>query len=156
MIDIGSMAPDATFEHADGRRGAIADYRGAPLVLYFYPKDDTPGCTTEAQAFSALASDFEAVGAKVLGASRDTSASHAKFSAKRGLTVPLVADTDGSLCAAFGVWVEKSMYGKSYWGIERATFLVDADGQIVSAWRKVKVAGHAEAVLSAARDLTAR
>ena len=153
MIDVGIAVPEGHFDRADGTRGSITDYRGAPLVLYFYPKDDTPGCTTEAQAFSALLPDFAAAGVTVLGASKDTVAAHAKFATKRALTVALVSDTDGSLCDAFGVWVEKSMYGKSYMGIERATFLIDAEGRIAQVWRKVKVAGHAESVLAAARGL---
>jgi thioredoxin-dependent peroxiredoxin len=150
VTDVGSMAPDAEFDLADGTRSSIAAYRGKPLVLYFYPKDDTPGCTNEAKAFSALMPDFEKAGVAVLGASKDSVKSHAKFIAKYDLKVALAADTDGALCEAFGVWVEKSMYGKTYMGIERATFLIGADGRIEQVWRKVKVPGHAESVLAAA------
>jgi peroxiredoxin Q/BCP len=119
------------------------------VVLYFYPKDDTPGCTTEAQAFTALASDFAKAGAVVVGVSRDTAAKHGKFRKKYGLNVLLGADEDGSVTEAYGVWVEKTLYGRQYMGIERATFLIGPDGVIRQVWRKVKVAGHAESVLSA-------
>lgn len=151
MSNVGDMAPKAGFERSDGTQSSIADYRGKPLVVYFYPKDDTPGCTTEAKDFSALAVEFAAAGVTVLGVSKDTTASHTKFAKKHALAVELVSDTDGSLCDAFGVWVEKSMYGKSYMGIERATFLIAADGRIAEVWRKVKVKGHAESVLNAAK-----
>ena len=150
MTDVGSMAPDAVFDLSDGSRSSIAAYRGKPLVLYFYPKDDTPGCTNEAKAFSALMPEFERAGVAVLGASKDSVKSHAKFIAKYDLKVALAADTDDSLCEAFGVWVEKSMYGRQYMGIERATFLIDAEGRIGQVWRKVKVPGHAESALAAA------
>jgi thioredoxin-dependent peroxiredoxin len=151
MTGVGSMAPDAAFELADGTRSSISTFRGGKLlVLYFYPKDDTPGCTNEAKAFSTLMSAFEQAGVAVLGASKDSAKSHTKFIAKYDLKVALAADTDGSLCEAFGVWVEKSMYGRSYMGIERATFLIGADGRIAGVWHKVKVPGHAESVLAAA------
>jgi peroxiredoxin Q/BCP len=153
MSMIGDMAPEAEFERSDGTRGSIADYRGKPLVVYFYPKDDTPGCTTEAKDFSALAPEFAAAAVAVVGVSKDTTASHAKFAKKHALAVELVSDTDGSLCDAFGVWVEKSMYGKTYMGIERATFLIAADGRIAEVWHKVKVKGHAESALAAAKAL---
>ncbi len=152
MNEIGDMAPDVVFD-IDGQNLALSSLRGQAVVVYFYPKDDTPGCTTEAQAFSALAEDFAALPAKVIGVSKDTSASHVKFTAKHALRVALAADTDGSVCAAFGVWVEKSMYGRSYFGIERATFLIDAKGAIAAVWRKVKVKDHAQAVLTAAAGL---
>jgi len=150
MVEAGQMAPDGAFDLIDGTVAHISDFRGAPLVLYFYPKDDTPGCTREAQDFSALGADFAKAGVKIVGISKDSVASHAKFTTKYSLGVTLGADTDGSLCEAFGVWVEKSMYGKKYMGIERATFLIAADGSIRHIWRKVKVPGHAEAVLAAA------
>lgn len=150
MTDVGSMAPDAEFDLADGSRSSIAAYRGKPLVLYFYPKDDTPGCTNEAKGFSALMPEFDKAGVAVVGVSKDSVKSHAKFIAKYDLKVALAADTDGSVCEAFGVWVEKSMYGRQYMGIERATFLIGADGRIAQDWRKVKVPGHAESVLAAA------
>jgi len=150
MIDVGATAPEASFELADGSRARLADWHGKKLVVYFYPKDDTPGCTNEAKAFSALAADFERAGVAVLGVSKDSVKSHAKFIAKYDLKVALAADTDGSVCDAFGVWVEKAMYGKTYMGIERATFLIGADGKVTQVWRKVKVPGHAESVLAAA------
>jgi peroxiredoxin Q/BCP len=150
MVDVGSMAPEVALLLADGSETSTGAFRGRKLVVYFYPKDDTPGCTNEAKAFSALMPEFEKAGIAVVGVSKDSAKSHAKFIAKYDLKVLLAADTDGSVCDAFGVWVEKSMYGKTYMGIERATFLIDADGRIAQVWRKVKVAGHAESVLSAA------
>ncbi len=150
MVDVGSMAPDVTLALADGSETSIAAFKGRKLVVYFYPKDDTPGCTNEAKAFSALMSEFEKAEVTVIGVSKDSAKSHAKFIAKYGLSVALAADTDGTVCEAFGVWVEKSMYGRTYMGIERATFLIDADGRIAQVWRKVKVPGHAESVLAAA------
>ena len=148
----GAKAPD--FEMA-GEGGAIrlSDFAGRALVLYFYPKDDTSGCTKEAQAFSALAADFAASGAAVLGVSKDSVASHAKFIAKYGLAVPLASDPDGATLEAYGAWVEKSMYGRKYMGIERSTFLIDGAGVIRRVWRKVKVPGHAEEVLKAVQAL---
>ena len=128
---------------------------GRPVVLYFYPKDDTSGCTREAQDFTALASDFKAAGVRVIGVSRDPMKRHDKFIAKYDLAVPLVADEDGRISDAFGTWVEKSMYGRKYMGMERATFLIAADGRIVRQWRKVKVPGHAAEVLAAARETAA-
>jgi peroxiredoxin Q/BCP len=123
---------------------------GQPLVLYFYPKDDTSGCTREAQDFTALAGDYAKAGVKVLGVSRDAMKSHDKFIGKYGLKVPLVSDEGGRISEAFGTWVEKSMYGRKYMGMERATYLIGADGRVLKAWRKVKVPGHAEEVLKAA------
>lgn len=149
----GDAIPDLTLAGADGPI-RLADYRGKPLVLYFYPKDDTPGCTREAQDFSERAADFAAAGVALLGVSKDPPAKHAKFTAKHGLTVPLASDDDdGTVLQAFGAWVEKSLYGKKYMGIDRSTFLFDADGTLVKSWRKVKVPGHAEAVLAAAKAL---
>jgi peroxiredoxin Q/BCP len=140
----------------EGQDGPIALGRvGVPLVVYFYPKDDTSGCTREAQDFTALAADFAQAGVRVIGVSKDSLAAHGKFTAKHGLAVELTSDPDGVACEAFGVWGEKKLYGKTYMGIERATFLYDADGTLVREWRKVKVPGHAEAVLAAARDLAA-
>lgn len=124
---------------------------GGPLVLYFYPKDDTSGCTKEAQAFTALAGDFAKAGVTVVGVSRDPMIKHDKFIAKYELKVPLISDEDGKISDAFGTWVEKSMYGRKYMGMERSTFLIGSDGSILKAWRKVKVPGHAEAVLEAAK-----
>ena len=154
-MDIGDSVPELAFALGDGSTTSLSAYRGKPLVLYFYPKDDTSGCTSEAQAFSALMPEFAAAGVAVLGASKDSAKSHAKFTAKYDLAVPLVSDPDGALCEAFGIWVEKSMYGKKYMGIERATFLIDAEGRIAQVWRKVKVTGHANSVLAAAHALRA-
>lgn len=152
-IEKGSAAPDGSFEVPSGGRKLVSDYRGAPLVLYFYPKDDTTGCTKEAQEFTMLAADFADAGVAVVGISKDSVARHEKFVAKYDLKVELGSDGDGSLCDAFGVWVEKLLYGRKYMGIERTTFLIASDGNIVEIWRKVKVAGHADAVLKAARLL---
>jgi peroxiredoxin Q/BCP len=144
----GDVAPAFDMPTDDGRV-SLAAFQGKSVVLYFYPKDDTPGCTTEAQAFTALAADFAKAGAVVIGVSRDTAAKHGKFRKKYDLTVLLGADEDGAVTEAYGVWVEKSLYGRQYMGIERATFLIGPDGVIRQVWRKVKVAGHAEAVLAA-------
>ena len=153
MLTEGALAPNPNFFLADGTATSIAAYAGKALVLYFYPKDDTPGCTTEAQDFTALAVDFAKAGAVVLGISKDSVKRHAKFIAKYDLAVQLGADESGAVCEAFGVWVEKSMYGRSYMGIERSTFLIAADGRIVRIWRKVKVKNHAAEVLQAAQAL---
>jgi thioredoxin-dependent peroxiredoxin len=152
MVNVGEMAPDAAFDMADGTRAKISDWRGQKLVVYFYPKDDT-GCTKEAQAFTALLPEFAKAGTVVVGISKDSVASHAKFVKKYDLGVALGSDGDGSVCEAFGVWVEKSMYGRKYMGIERSTFLIGADGKIVETWAKVKVPGHAESVLESVRTL---
>ena len=152
MIDEGARAPQLTVTGSDGASIDLAA-PGKPLVLYFYPKDDTSGCTREAQDFTALAGDFAKAGAKVVGVSRDPMKKHDKFIAKYDLKVPLVSDEDGTISDAFGTWVEKSMYGRKYMGMERATFLIGGDGKVVRAWRKVKVPGHAEEVLKAARAL---
>ena len=149
MIDEGQKAPALQLNTTDGQTIDLAD-PGGKLVLYFYPKDDTSGCTREAQDFTALAGEFAAAGVKVVGVSRDSAKSHDKFIAKYELKVPLAVD-EGPLSEAFGTWVEKSMYGRKYMGTERATFLLDSDGTLLEAWRKVKVPGHAEAVLKAAR-----
>jgi thioredoxin-dependent peroxiredoxin len=154
MIAAGDKAPVATFDLADGKRASVDNWAGQKLVVYFYPKDDTSGCTREAQDFTALMPEFAKAGTAVLGISKDPVKSHAKFAEKYSLTVALGSDADGSVCEAFGVWVEKSMYGRKYMGIERATFLVGSDGKIVQSWRKVKVAGHAESVLEAAQAAT--
>ena len=137
---------------SDGRSLNLAA-PGAPLVLYFYPKDDTSGCTREAQDFTALADDFAAAGAMVVGVSRDEMKKHDKFIAKYDLKVPLASDADGAISDAFGTWVQKSMYGRKYMGMERSTFLIDAGGTVVKAWRKIKVPGHAEDTLAAVRGL---
>lgn len=152
MLKDGSPAPDARFETAEGP-ASIKDYAGRKLVLYFYPKDDTSGCTREAQDFTALAGEFAAAGAAIVGISKDSLASHKKFQAKYDLKVALGSDAEGGVCEAFGTWVEKAMYGRTYMGIERATFLIGADGTIARIWRKVKVPGHAAEVLEAAKAL---
>jgi len=144
--------PDVTATGADDRPVRLRDLP-RPLVVYFYPKDDTPGCTREAQDFSALADDFVAAGIHVLGISRDSVARHAKFTAKHDLRVALASDLDGRVTEAFDVWGEKQMYGRSYMGVERATFLFDRDGRLAREWRKVKVPDHATAVLEAALAL---
>lgn len=150
-MDEGSTIPDVVVTIDDAVVSLTS--LGAPLVVYFYPKDDTAGCTTEAKDFSALADAFAASGVAVVGISKDTPASHAKFATKHGLSVRLGSDVDGVACEAFGVWVEKAMYGRKYMGIDRATFLFGADGTLAKAWRKVRVPGHAEAVLAAAKTL---
>jgi thioredoxin-dependent peroxiredoxin len=152
MPQPGDSAPDFKLD-GDTGQASLADHAGAKLVLYFYPKDDTPGCTTEGKDFSALAAEFAAAGTAVIGVSRDSVAAHGKFRAKHGLTVGLGADVDGAVTEAWGVWVEKAMYGKKYMGIERATFLIGRDGRIAQVWPKVKVPGHAAAVLAAAQAL---
>ena len=153
MLNEGDKAPDVVLTGAVGEEVRLGDFSGQKLVVYFYPKDDTSGCTREAQDFSALAQEFEAVGTWVIGVSKDSPKSHTKFRDKYELKVRLLSDADGSVCEAFGTWVEKSMYGRKYMGIERATFLIDRDGVVKGVWRKVKVPGHAEAVLAAAREL---
>lgn len=153
MIVEGSAAPDFTLEGEDGAPLRLGDFSGRKLVVYFYPKDDTSGCTREAIDFSALIGRFEKVGTAVLGVSKDSVKSHAKFTAKHGLKVLLGSDPEGRMLESYGVWVEKSMYGRKYMGIGRATFLIAADGKVARVWRKVKVPGHAEAVLAAAEAL---
>jgi peroxiredoxin Q/BCP len=149
----GDQAPDFALPADGGRTLALADFAGRPFVLYFYPKDDTSGCTKEAVGFTEAIGDFEAAGCAVVGVSKDTAAKHDKFIAKHGLKVTLLSDAESDLCERFGVWKEKSMYGKKYMGIERSTFLIDGAGRIVEAWRNVKVPGHVEAVLAAAKAL---
>ena len=153
MLNEGDPVPDVKLEGMDGKKVSPNDFKGNKLVLYFYPKDDTTGCTREAQDFSALAGEFEKAGTWILGVSKDDSKRHAKFTKKYDLKVPLATDVDGSACEAFGTWGEKSLYGRKYMGIDRATFLIDRDGVVKRVWRKVKVPGHAEEVLEAAREL---
>ena len=152
MINEGDKAPAITVIATDGSRVNLAS-PGQPIALYFYPKDDTSGCTREAQDFTALAGDFKKAGVKVIGLSRDPMKAHEKFIGKYDLAVPLVSDADGEVSNAFGTWVQKSMYGRKYMGMERATYLIGADGRILHAWRKVKVPNHAQEVLQAAREL---
>jgi thioredoxin-dependent peroxiredoxin len=153
MANVGDMAPDAAWVAADGSTQSAKDFRGRKLVVYFYPKDDTSGCTSEAKDFTALLPEFAKAGTDVVGISRDPVKSHAKFAAKYDLKHALGSDEGGAVTEAFGVWVKKSMYGREYMGIERATFLIGADGRIARVWRKVKVKGHADEVLAAAKGL---
>ena len=153
MMETGATLPDVTVTLADGTPLPLVTLNGAPAVIYFYPKADTPGCTREAQDFSALGDDFVAAGVSVVGVSKDTPAALARFAGKRALTVRLASDESGAASEAFDVWGEKSMYGRTYMGVERATFLFDAAGTLQRAWRKVRVAGHAQEVLAAAREL---
>ncbi|MET0275118.1 MAG: peroxiredoxin [Phenylobacterium sp.] len=147
----GAPAPDFELETAQGPV-RLADFKGKTLVLYFYPKDDTPGCTKEAQEFSALAAEFAKAGAVVVGVSKDTLKKHEKFAAKYGLGVPLGSDPEGAVIARYGSWVEKTLYGREYMGIDRSTFLIQ-DGVVRRIWRKVKVANHAQQVLDAVKVL---
>ncbi|HUE79264.1 MAG TPA: peroxiredoxin [Sphingomicrobium sp.] len=152
MIEEGGKAPAIQASTSDGGEVDLAA-PGRPLVLYFYPKDDTSGCTREAQDFTALAGDFKRAGVAVVGVSRDSMKRHEKFIGKYELAVPLASDEDGRISDAFGTWVQKSMYGRKYMGMERATFLIGADGRMLKVWRKVKVPGHAAEVLAAAKEL---
>lgn len=149
----GTTAPGFTLPRDGGDMVSLSDYAGQPVVLYFYPRDDTPGCTTEAKGFTDAADAFAAAGAVVLGVSKDTVAKHDKFAAKHDLGIILLSDADSDLCERYSVWGEKQMYGKTYYGIERATFLIGADGRIAEVWRKVKVPGHVDTVLNAVRAL---
>ncbi|WP_372612155.1 peroxiredoxin [Aquicoccus sp.] len=153
MSDLPRPAPDFTLPADDGTQVTLSGLRPAPVVLFFYPRDNTSGCTKEARGFSALRSDFDAAGIKIFGISKDSLASHEKFRDKQDLTIPLLSDENDTVCEAFDVWKEKKMYGKTFMGIERSTFLIDGTGQIVAEWRKVKVDGHADEVLAAAKAL---
>ena len=152
-VDAGDKAPGFDLPTDGGGRVRLADFRGKPVVLYFYPKDDTSGCTKEATGFAAAYGDFRSAGAEVIGVSKDSVASHENFKEKYQLPFPLGSDQDGQAVEAYGAWVEKSMYGRSYMGIDRSTFLIDGTGTIQKAWRKVKVPGHVEEVLTATRAL---
>lgn len=147
----GDQAPGFTLPRDGGGEVSLSDYAGKDVILYFYPRDDTPGCTIEAIDFTAMGADFAAAGATVIGVSKDSVAKHDKFIAKHDLGVILASDENGSTCEDYGVWVEKNMYGKKSMGIERATFWIGADGVIKNVWRKVKAKGHAAAVLEALR-----
>lgn len=153
-VDVGDQAPDFAMPTDGGGSVSLADLKGRTVVLYFYPKDDTPGCTKEACGFRDALPDFTGVNAEIIGVSKDSIAKHDKFKAKYDLPFRLASDEDGAVCDAYGTWVEKSMYGKKYMGIDRATFLIDGEGVIRGAWRKVKVPGHVDAVLAVARDLS--
>jgi peroxiredoxin Q/BCP len=152
-VEVSDKAPDFTLPVDGGGTVSLKALQGKPVVLYFYPKDDTSGCTAEACAFRDALPDFSKADAEVIGISRDSVASHDKFKKKFKLSFPLASDEDGKVCQAYGVWVEKSMYGRKYMGIERATFLLDAKGLVRKIWRKVKVPGHAQDVLKAAEAL---
>ncbi len=152
-IEVGDKAPDFTLPTDGNGKVSLAKLRGQKVVLYFYPKDDTSGCTAEACGFRDSLPKFDKVEAAVIGVSRDSVASHDKFKKKHDLPFTLAADEDGKVCERYGVWVEKSMYGRKYMGIERATFLIDEKGVVRGVWRKVKVPGHVEAVLAAAKAL---
>lgn len=153
MPEISQPAPDFTLPSTGGHKVTLSALKGAPVVLFFYPRDDTPGCTKESIGFSESRTAFEEAGAKVFGISKDSMASHEKFASKRDLQIPLLSDENGSACEDYGVWKEKSMYGKKFMGIERSTFLIAADGTIARVWNKVKVPGHVEEVLEAVRAL---
>lgn len=152
-LDVGSVAPAFSLPGAGGREISLAAHAGRKVVVYFYPKDDTSGCTKEAQEFNALRGEFAAAGTEVIGVSPDSPVSKAKFAAKYGLDLALAADEERKALEAYGVWVEKSMYGRKYMGVERTTFLVGPDGTIARIWPKVKVPGHAQEVLDAARAI---
>lgn len=152
-VEIGKPAPKFDMPTDGGGKVSLAALKGQRVVLYFYPKDDTPGCTTESIGFSQLKDAFEAAGTTVVGVSKDTAAKHGKFRAKHGLTVELGSDADSDVIERYGSWVEKSLYGRQYMGIDRSTFLIDGQGVVRQVWRKVKVKGHAEEVLGAAQAL---
>ena len=153
MPETGETAPDFTLPRDGGGALTLSQLRPGKVVLYFYPRDDTPGCTLEAQGFTAQADAFADAGATVVGVSRDSVAKHDKFIAKHDLAIALVSDAESDVCERYGVWVEKKMYGKTSMGIERATFLIDGAGRIARVWRKVKVDGHVDEVLEATRAL---
>ncbi|MEP2781018.1 MAG: thioredoxin-dependent thiol peroxidase [Pseudoruegeria sp.] len=153
MLDLNEIAPDFTLPDADGQTVTLSALRGSPVVLYFYPRDDTPGCTKQAIGFTEMAADFRAAGVNVLGVSKDTVVKHGKFRDKHGLSVTLLSDAENDVCETYGVWQEKQMYGKTFFGIVRTTFLINADGVLTQVWNKVKVPGHVEIVLKAAQEL---
>lgn len=153
MITAGATAPDFTLPRDGGTDITLSALRPGKVVLYFYPKDDTPGCTLEAQDFTARLADFTAAGATVIGVSKDSVKAHDKFCKKHGLSIILASDEAGQTCEDYGVWVEKSMYGKTYMGVERTTFLIDGTGKVAHVWNKVSVKGHADDVLAAVKAL---
>ncbi|MDZ5649388.1 MULTISPECIES: thioredoxin-dependent thiol peroxidase [Nitrospirillum] len=152
-VEVGTPAPDFTMPTDGGGSVTLSSLKGRPVVLYFYPKDDTSGCTAEACGFGESLPHFEKVDATIIGVSKDSVASHDKFKKKYNLPFTLASDADSDVCERYGVWVEKNMYGRTYFGIERATFLIDKDGQVAKVWRKVKVPGHVDAVLAAVQAL---
>jgi peroxiredoxin Q/BCP len=151
-LNAGDKAPDFNLPTDGGGHVKLSDLSGKTVVLYFYPKDDTSGCTSEAQGFTAAAAEFKQAGAMVIGVSKDSAKSHDKFKAKYGLDLTLASDESGEMVERYGAWVEKSMYGRKYMGIDRSTFLIGLDGGIKQVWRKVKVPGHVDAVLKALKD----
>ena len=153
MVDVGEKAPEFSMATDGGGTVSLTGLKGRKVVLYFYPKDDTPGCTKEACAFRDAMPDFSGIDAEIIGVSKDPVAKHDKFKAKYDLPFTLASDEESYVCEKFGVWVEKNMYGRKYMGIERATFLIDGEGVVRNVWRKVKVPGHAEAVLEAVKAL---
>lgn len=154
MLEPSDQAPDFNLPRAgDSAEVSLADLRGKPIVLFFYPRDNTPGCTKESIGFSNKLQAFSDAGIFVFGISKDSLKKHENFIAKHALTTPLLSDTNGTMCEDYGTWKEKTLYGKKHWGIERSTFLIDADGQISRIWRKVKVDGHVDEVLAAAQAL---
>lgn len=153
MPEISQPAPDFTLPSTGGTDVTLSALKGQPVVLFFYPRDDTPGCTKESVGFSESRSAFAEAGAQVFGISKDSMASHEKFATKRDLQIPLLSDENSTVCEDYGVWKEKNMYGKKYMGIERTTYLIAADGTIAQVWNKVKVPGHVDAVLEAVRAL---
>ncbi len=153
FLEPGAKAPPFSLTSDSGRKVKLADFKGKPIVLYFYPKDDTPGCTREACAFRDLRSEMEAAGAVVLGVSPDSPESHGKFRDKYQLNFPLLADPDHAVAEQYGAWREKNMYGKKSMGVQRSTFLIDAEGVVVKVWKKVQVDGHDEQVLAALKEL---
>lgn len=152
-INEGDKAPDFSLPTSGNGKLSLSDLKGKKVVLYFYPKDDTPGCTKEAQEFRDVLGEFTDAGAVVLGVSKDSCNSHDKFIDKYSLNFTLISDDKGELCDAYGVWIEKSMYGKKYMGIDRSTFLIDTEGTVRKTWRKVSVTGHVEEVLKAVKGL---
>jgi len=152
-LAVGDLAPDFDLPTDGGGQAKLSDYRGRKLVLYFYPKDDTTGCTNEANGFSELAADFAKVGTAVIGVSKDSVKSHDKFKAKYGLEFTLASDVEGKVVEAYGSWVQKKLYGREYMGIDRSTFLIDGEGRVRKLWRKVKVTGHVAEVLAQAQAL---
>lgn len=154
MNNLPYPAPQVHLPRDGGYFLNLADLRPAKVVLFFYPRDNTSSCTVEAKTFTSFLSQFEALNTRVIGISKDTIKSHDKFVSKHNLKVPLLSDENNNVCESFNVWKEKSMYGKTYFGIERSTFLIDSDGQVVREWRKIKVSGHVEAVLAALKELS--
>ena len=149
----GEYAPNFNHPTGDGGECKLSDFKGKPLVLYFYPKGDTPGCTTEAQGFRDAMAEFANFDATIVGVSKDTVKKHDRFKARHDLNFTLISDEDGTLCEAYGVWVEKNLYGRKYMGIERSTYLIDGEGKIAKVWRKVRGKGHVDNVLEAVQAL---